>query len=308
MENQKLPQNGIIYCATGKKFFLDEALISAESVRRYNKNIGISIFVDKKIGKILENQKHSFNSIHIIENPEYTFGDKIFSMINTPYQRSFYLDCDTLIIEDFSEIFSILKKWDIGAINIPFKNQRYPEYNAGIIAFRMNQQVKEFLKIWDNLYDRVNHANDQPTFYKLVNNFKISFFTLPPNYNFRLKFASYVIDKIKIIHNHEIINMKNDNRQKIINLLNKTKKERVWFPWKGIIELQNKDNLFTNFLFKLEDKIFSRIIKNWKRFIRRRLINFWLFYLFPCLRNWLMPKDYRNNIKRLNKNVIKFIN
>lgn len=308
LSNQNLPRNGVIYCATRKKLFLDEALISANSVKKYNKRIGISIFVDKKIKEILENKDHLFDSIHIIEKPEYSFGDKIFTMKNTPYQKSFYLDCDTLITDDFSEIFNILETYDMAAINIPFKNRRYPEFNAGIVAFRMNEQVKNFLHIWDNIYDRVNHANDQPTFYKLVNKSFISFFTLPPNYNFRLQFASYIFNKIKIFHSHEIFKMNKENRKKMINFLNKSKNERVWFPWRGIIELQKEENLFTNILYKLEEKIFSRFIKPWELFIRKKMINFWLFSLFPLLKNWLMPKDYRKKIKQLNKDVVKIIN
>ena len=98
-----ISENGVIYCATGSEHFLKEVYLSVESLKRLGTDIKVSIFVDK--GNLERVKKDLFDSIHLIENPEFGFGDKIYSMINSPYLKTLYLDCDTFIADQFNEIF-----------------------------------------------------------------------------------------------------------------------------------------------------------------------------------------------------------
>ncbi|MFW9972509.1 MAG: hypothetical protein ACFFDF_20150, partial [Candidatus Odinarchaeota archaeon] len=87
--------SGIIYCVTGKELFLNELFVSLEYINKYNKNFRVSIFTEEKfLPKI---QKIKVNSIHLIENPQYSFADKIYSIKNSPYKKTLYLDCDIVV-------------------------------------------------------------------------------------------------------------------------------------------------------------------------------------------------------------------
>ena len=244
MTTKKLPENGVIYIATGKELFLKEAKISAKSVRKYNKNIGISIFVDEK--NQFEDNENLFDSIHFVEKPEHGFGDKIYAMKNTPYQKTIYLDCDTVVVDDISEIYNMLEKYDIAASNPPFKNKYYSpnHYQAGIIFYKMNNKVSKFFDLWDENYDRKNHGNDQPSFRETLSQLPISVFIFPPNFNFRSPFASYIQGKIKILHDHNLSRASDKVRQSFINYLNANTEERYWFPKKGVLKFPKKSNIF----------------------------------------------------------------
>ena len=41
-------ENGIIYCATGNEFFIEELKVSIKSLRKFNKNINVSLFIEDK--------------------------------------------------------------------------------------------------------------------------------------------------------------------------------------------------------------------------------------------------------------------
>jgi len=306
MTNKKSPEKGVVYIATGKELFLKEAKISAKSVRKYNENIGISIFVDEK--NKFDDIENLFDSIYFVEEPEYGFGDKIYAMKNSPYQKTIYLDCDTVVIGEISEIYSMLEKYDIAASNPPFKNDYYQpnHYQAGIIFYRDNDLVRQFFKKWDKNYDRINHGNDQPSFRETLSELPISLFKFPPNYNFRVPFASYINGKIKIIHDHNLSRVSDNTRNSFINYLNKSTKERYWFPNKGILEFPEKFGIFNRIITFLEKKINKRNANLLNYFPIKKLINFYIIKSFPWLIVWIIPKQYRNRMKKTYKEMMKF--
>lgn len=306
MTTKKLPENGVIYIATGKELFLKEAKISAKSVRKYNKNVGISIFVDEK--NQFEDNENLFDLIQFVEKPEHGFGDKIYAMKNTPYQKTIYLDCDTVVADDISEIYNMLEKYDIAASNPPFKNKYYSpnHYQAGIIFYKMNNKVSKFFDLWDENYDRKNHGNDQPSFRETLSKLPISVFIFPPNYNFRSPFASYIQGKIKILHDHNLSRASDKVRQSFINYLNENTEERYWFPKKGVLKFPKKSNIFNKILSILEDKIFKKIINFWNYFPKKKLINYYVIKAFPWFINWIIPKQYRKRMKIIYKKIENF--
>lgn len=304
MESQGQPKQGIIYCATGKKY-INEAEISVKSLRDYNHDLNVSIFIDDL--NFLNKESDLFNSIHVIKNPEYSFGDKISTIENTPYEKTIFLDTDTIIADDISELFHILKRYDMAIAHIPLKNRKYPEFNTGVIAYNLNHRTKKFFRLWNENYDRATHNNDQISFLMTMSNTSISTFILPPKYNFRIPIASYVQDKIKIFHSRNVIHMNPTERETILNLLNESYKERFWFPGRGILKFQEEENIFSNLLLFIEEKIFQKIGKSvWNSSkmikLKKKLCQFY----FPMLINWAVPKNYRDNIKLSNNNIRKF--
>lgn len=304
MSEPEYPENGIVYCATGKDRFLKEAYESIASLRKYDKNTAISLFVDNSL--VDKVKKELFFSIHLIEHPEFGFGDKIYSMVNSPYKKTLYLDCDTILADEVLEIFKMLEVYDLAAINVPYKNSNYPDFNAGITAFKMNNRTKRFFKLWDERYDRIKHGTDQGTFKRLINQNIVIFNTLPPNYNLRMPFASFIIGKVKIFHSHQLNVLDEAKRRKIISHINfDASKERIWFPNRGIVIL--KKNLFTRILNRLEYKFYSLFNIEPENFlifnrIRKKFIRF----IFKPLLEWFLPKYYRIRIVESYRKIVNF--
>jgi hypothetical protein len=296
-----ISENGVIYCVTGSEHFLKEAYLSIKSLKRVDKDIKISIFIDN--GNLDRLKKEYFDSVHLIKNPEFGFGDKIYSMRNSPYSKTLYLDCDTFITAKFDEIFSMLNDYDVGVINVPFKNSNYPHFNAGIIAFRKSERTTYFLEQWDEKWDRKDI--DQGIFQHLLD--LVSYFVLPPEYNFRMPFVSYAMRKIKIIHWHELIKLGRKDRTSILNQINKFQTERLWFPHKGIVVIDSHKNLITRSLIFIERFIYDKMkidpesLKVLEK-IRKKLLRYELKWFL----DWILPYYYRAKMKNTYRNIMKY--
>jgi hypothetical protein len=97
----------------------------------------------------------------------------------SPYRRTLYVDCDTLVVGDLSGIFKILEHADIalmtrdgglgeggyGDIKIldsQWALSRLPHWNGGVVGFRDSPEAQEFFHRWGETYVALGHKRDQP--------------------------------------------------------------------------------------------------------------------------------------------------
>lgn len=301
--------SGIVYCATGKELFLEELFVSLEYIKKYNKNFAISIFTEEKF---LHNiQKVKVNSIHLIEKPQYSFGDKIYSIRNSPYKKTLYLDCDIVVADNISEVFNVLDKFDLAIAHIPYKNRKInnpnsPLFNGGVIAVKKNEVTDLFLEKWDIKYKLKNISNDQVTLREVIDTTKIPFFILPQEYNFRLPFSMFVRNKVKLFHGHEIMKLEIKKIEFIIKYINRREEERVWFPNRGILYLKDETNLVSRLLNLIETRLLKKLKRRfWDTTLIISIKNkLWQYYL-PFLINWVIPIQYRRQMEHYHKELIK---
>jgi hypothetical protein len=229
---KKMPSKGIIYCATGIKY-LQEASISAESLKKISPDYHITLFTNEDL--LYHARKHPFfDNFITVNNPSFSFRDKIFALQNSPYLRTLFLDSDTYVLEPLDDLYSLLDKFDIAAAHeygpgiIHEEESRliptsFPQLNTGVIAFRDGLNIKNMLIEWMNQYDRnVNiFANDQCSFRNVIyNSTNLRVYVLRPEYNFRMMFPGSMLTKVKIIHDHNFLKLQRAKKDKIIHKLN----------------------------------------------------------------------------------------
>ena len=165
---------GVIYSAIGDKY-IKEALQSAESLKNVMPNINITVFCDSKNNL---NSKNVDKTVTIKEDYfNYPFLAKIYSMINAPYYKTLFLDTDTYLCDDCSELFTLLDQFDIASAHAPVRDctkqkrgkdiaydinipESFPEMNTGVLAFKNNEVINSFLKKWfDNFQYRIKQKS-----------------------------------------------------------------------------------------------------------------------------------------------------
>lgn len=244
---------GFIYCATGKEY-VKEANISIRSLKQKN-NIDITVFTDKKSVSYLDKTNIK---IVFIDEPKYSFYDKIYAIMNTPYDRTLFLDTDTYILSNLDNLFILLDRFDLAASHAPGRTDRndfndipkaFSQFNTGVVLYK--KKIIEILcKKWKENYNN-KHPHDQYSFRKAVYNLNtINCYVLTPEYNFRMLFHSFLNNDVKIIHDHDFINLSNKQKIKIIEYLNRSKKMRLWNSNKRKIIIQNR-NMFKTVYKKL---------------------------------------------------------
>jgi hypothetical protein len=181
--------NGVIFSATGQKY-VNLARQAAYSIRETNPNIEIDLFTDSAINM------EPFSRISILK--DIWVRSKIDAMLSSRFEKSLYLDSDTLVLADISDVFTLLDQFDIAFAHDQARNHflvrkeykaklpnTFPQVNAGVVAFRRSQRVLDFLSEWRALVIEHGIGKDQPTLRELLWSTELRFAILPGEYNLR---------------------------------------------------------------------------------------------------------------------------
>src|SRR2546425_12184050 len=104
-------------------------------------------------------------------------------MLESPYERTLFIDADIYVAEPFSELFTLLDRFDCAATHEEyldtdwFKNYprpdipaSFPEFNTGILVYKRSAAMDSTLRNWSHLYKEFleknpgRPTNDQPFF------------------------------------------------------------------------------------------------------------------------------------------------
>tara|TARA_Y100001954_G_C15609574_1_gene502176 strand:+ start:83 stop:817 length:735 start_codon:yes stop_codon:yes gene_type:complete len=186
-------KRGVLYIAFGAPF-MKELKISAESVKKHNPDLHITVFTDQPFECEFVDDVKIVSVRHLRPKIDY--------IKFSPYEESLFLDTDTVINHSLDDLYGILEKYDLALVHdLARKRKKFkdtiPEYgdipysfseiNTGVIAFRKNQKVKELFEQWRlNFYKYYNVVPwDQPSFRISVWNSDATMYVLPPEYNCR---------------------------------------------------------------------------------------------------------------------------
>ena len=208
--------HGILYVATGKRYRL-EANISASSVGKVMPTMHITVYTDSKDNLDV----NLFNNIEIIDQPTYSFYDKINPLCKSPYKKTLFLDTDTFVLDEIYELFDVLDKFELTYCHAPGRGADNPKFlaecplaftepNTGVMSYVATDRVAQLFHNWSVYYQsllnetprRITH--DQPAFRKVLYNSDIYSLVLPPEYNLRTPYPFFKGRMpAKILHGRE---------------------------------------------------------------------------------------------------------
>ncbi len=160
----------------------------------------------------------------------------------SPYDRTIFLDTDTFVVSDVSELFEVLDRFDIAAsqVSSDYNAKRlgvpasFTEMNSGVIVYRKTPAVLALFEEWRRLFVQFEREYkwtwDQLSFRKAVYESDARVASLPVEYNFRPYFPAYLMNKAKILHGRT-----NGRMRRIASEVNAATGPRVFFPRIGVI-------------------------------------------------------------------------
>jgi hypothetical protein len=193
---------------------MEEVKISARSVREHNPNVRLGLVVDE------EPEIDIFDDIFMADLNG-GFDDKPANMF-MPYDKTLYLDADTLVSGDLSPIFDVVSEFDV-AVSDDYDNfsrenyensgvpNTFPEYNTGVIGLQKSQKMRGFLQDWEEEFRNRTELRpgDQPSFRTTLYKSNIRIATLPSEYNCRFRYPGIVVDDVVIFHGR-LLNIETD--------------------------------------------------------------------------------------------------
>ncbi|WP_436344040.1 hypothetical protein [Natronorubrum sp. FCH18a] len=231
------PSKGVVYIATGEEY-VREATMSAKSLKDHMPNIKISLFTDVYM------DIEYFDEIHLIEDTRGDYGDSILQPEMVCYERTLFIDTDTYITDDISELFCLLDVFDVAAAHNPgnrttsedrgYPAQNVPEsfplYNTGVLVLKRNESVFDLLTNWKSIYQehvsKTESALNQPAFREALYHSDVQIATLSNEYNCRVRYGGstgFLTSDVKIVHGRHP-----ENLAEIAKLLNSKSGMRVF--------------------------------------------------------------------------------
>ncbi len=270
---------GIIYVATGKRF-VDEALVSVRSVKKQMPDISIALYTD--LPELTSAPPAGVDTVFLLENATNSCRDKIRPLVDSPYEKTLFLDTDTYLCEPVYDVFTMLDRFDIALAQAPDRYQYnlpdlpdcFTELNSGVIAFRKNERVLALLQRWETTFYQMlekdsQSSRDQHSLRDALYRSSVQFFVLPPEYNFRTICPSFAGKHcaVKIIHGRHA------NIERVAARLNRSQGTRVFLttPYRLLTgEVSSYHTLFE----ATANAVFERLPKGlqfWLSSIRARL-------------------------------------
>jgi hypothetical protein len=202
----KTATTGFVYVATGTGY-LDEALRSAESLRRWNPGRRICLISDNA-----PPTTELFDDVVLRADAQHKPIDKLLA-IHCPYDRAVFLDTDTRVFDDLSPLFPLLDRFDIAVhqdvnrgwnYQLPDVPLAFSEFNTGVLAFRRSPAVEEFFHQWRRNHEQLSRAfgfvNDQPAFRQTLFHSTLRIAPLPSEFHFLGNFPNNLLWNVRLIH------------------------------------------------------------------------------------------------------------
>lgn len=223
---------GVMYVATGRRH-LDEMMQSVHSLRKYMPDLPVILYTDQK-----NIPSDVFDEIRMMENPRHSFMDKIAPLCDSPFERTLFLDTDTLICAPIDDLFQLLDRYDLAVTHAPYRHDRpfstptcFAELNTGVVAYRNTEDVRKMFQHWLALYEQEvaetgKLDSDQPAFRAaMYQSPAVSLYVLPSEYNLRTVMPAAVgRGKVRILHGRA------KNMHAVAARINASRKIRIFLP------------------------------------------------------------------------------
>jgi hypothetical protein len=175
-----MEQIGVLYVALGAPY-LAMALISIASLRVFNPTIPVCIVtnVSKNPPRLaLWNTELESKWIFVDETTLRNRHVKLDMYSLSPFSKTLYLDCDTLVLSDISQMSFFLDHFEMALVPFEIKPELdakkilfdntvqlrdIPYFNSGVIGFRQGIKVKSFFDCWKSRYEFHGFKRDQPS-------------------------------------------------------------------------------------------------------------------------------------------------
>ena len=271
--------NGVVYAATGTKFvrFFE---ISGARLRAVEPNLNIAVFTDEAHAERIESLKIGNCDIHVLEEPTFSHFDKTLALQKTPFEKSIFLDADTLAIRPFSEeLFEALEYSPILArsagigFSYEWEYSNYPaaipQFNTGVLAYRFSDTYKIF-EIWSRSSTDVKNTNsvDQPFFRSACIEANKIPSELPAHYNFQDFDMAVLPVRIRHFVRTKDVMLDKTKREKHLHLLTTMQsRSRIY---KVHLAYANKG--FTGvFVLALLSELPAQVVRKLRKFLGRSI-------------------------------------
>lgn len=231
--------------ATSGELYQREAEDSARSLRAKMPGLPCFLVTDKAFPPT-----DAFDEVIIVEDMPMPKMAKLYCE-RVPCEQVLFLDSDTLVCHDLSELFGLLARFDIAAQNLSsgyhYKlegvPESFPEYGSGVFLWKNNDKTRRLFEAWRDQYlafwNEDGNKWDQKSFRKVLWYSDCVLGPIPPEYNFNPYWPMFAMIDLMVVHGRPQPLIKRMERE-----MNRRNGLRVWHPDFGCINETRKLELW----------------------------------------------------------------
>lgn len=217
--------DGVIYVAKGPGY-LDLAERSVRSLRALHPGLEVDLFTDQVASPGLFDRV-----LPIPPGPT----PKLACLTETRFDRTLYLDCDTLILAPLGDLFAVADRFELALAHdmrrtsalireshlerLPYA---FPQMNSGVMLYRKSKAMWDFLHDWRRRYHQAGRGRDQVSLHDLLWASDLRFYVLPPEFNLRrvteLDAWEPLDARPTILHSHRLLQHLRSNAPQMTGL------------------------------------------------------------------------------------------
>lgn len=155
--NGKESEKGFLYVASKRRLYYELALLSCQSLKDFSPKTHVTLFTHQNF---VDDRCKIFDQV-ITEIPIHDRA-KMWAMARTPYERTVYNDCDSLICHrDVAKIFDFLDECDlfcgsnllytVGNFKWAFidkERNHIPKYHGSMWGYHKTELITDFMQTW----------------------------------------------------------------------------------------------------------------------------------------------------------------
>ena len=213
---KKADTDGVIYVATGPEYRALAAQ-SARTLKAHNPHLPVDLFTDDTAAEGIG----LFDAVWPV--PLVHDRAKLECIALSRFDRTLYLDCDTLILKPLGDFFDIAERFDLAlAHDVRRKSSlvregfaevtpyAFPQLNSGVMLYRKTEAMLSFFEAWRSQFHAHPEIKRDQVFLKdLLWSSDLRFYVLPPEFNLRrvtMLDAWEPLDaRATIIHSHRLL-------------------------------------------------------------------------------------------------------
>ncbi|SLN35892.1 hypothetical protein PSA7680_01703 [Pseudoruegeria aquimaris] len=230
-------RDGVIYVATGAGYRA-LAVQSARSLKAWNPDLPVDLFTDAPEAEGLG----IFDAVHPVprDHPRV----KLWCFAQSRFERTLFLDSDTLVLAPLGGLFPIADRFDLamchdvrrrsalvqegGGVVTP---EAFPQLNSGVMLYRKSPEALAFFENWRARFEALGAVRDQVPLKDLLWESDLRFYVLPPEYNLRrvtMLDAWEPLDALPaIIHSHRLLQHLRGHSERITSVARLLEAERA---------------------------------------------------------------------------------
>jgi len=226
---------GVVYVASGPRY-VDEAVRSAASLKRAMPDLPALLFTDQP-----DPGATVFDRIEPPAGARRSYIDTILPLLASPFERTLFLDSDTLVCGPLGDLFQVLDRFDLAVSHDSWRGpdplgvcpDAFAELNTGVLLYRRTPAMERLIRRWHDRYEAIVAAaggapapNDQRAFRAELYASGVPFYVLPVEYNFTAWCPAAAGAEARVV----ILHGRSRRLPEIARIVNQSHTWRVFLP------------------------------------------------------------------------------